>query len=117
MEFTVGRPTGKQVAGRTLGAPGRQMAAPERELLTLQTDPRFVEMNRLFLLSALTLLGFSASVAQTPDANQETRLLALVKEVEAQQAQLVANQAKIEEKLTTLSEAIRMARIYTKREK
>jgi hypothetical protein len=37
--------------------------------------------------------------------------------VQTQQAQLAANQAKIEEKLTALSEAIRTARIYTKREK
>lgn len=74
-------------------------------------------MNRLFLLLTVTLLGISASVAQTPDPNQEARLLALVKDVQIQQAQLAANQAKIEEKLAALSEAIRTARIYTKREK
>ena len=74
-------------------------------------------MNRLFLLLTATLLGISVSVAQTPDPNQETRLLTLVKDVQTQQAQLAANQAKIEEKLTALSEAIRTARIYTKREK
>ena len=74
-------------------------------------------MNRLLLLLTVTLLGISAGVAQTADSNQEARLLALVKEVQIQQAQLAENQAKIEEKLTALSEAIRTARIYTKREK
>ena len=74
-------------------------------------------MNRLFLLLTATVLGISVSVAQMPDSNQEARLLALVKDVQIQQAQLAENQAKIEEKLTALSEAIRTARIYTKREK
>lgn len=74
-------------------------------------------MNRLFLLLTATVLGISVSVAQTPDSNQEARLLALVKDVQIQQAQLAENQAKIEEKLNTLAEAIRTARIYTKREK
>jgi hypothetical protein len=62
------------------------------------------------------LLAASASVAQTPDPS-EARLLALVKDVQTQQAQLAANQAKIEEKLTAVTEAVRTARIYTKRER
>ena len=62
------------------------------------------------------LLTVSATVAQTPDPN-EARLLALVKDVQAQQAQLAANQAKIEEKLAAVTEAVRTARIYTKRER
>ena len=74
-------------------------------------------MNKAFLLITATLMAATAGVAQTPDANQEAKLLALVKEVQTQQVQLAANQAKIEEKLTALSEAIRTARIYTKREK
>jgi hypothetical protein len=74
-------------------------------------------MNKLLLVLTVTLLGVSASVAQTPDSNDEAKLLALIKDVQAQQAQLAANQAKSEEKLTALSEAIRTARIYTKREK
>ena len=69
-----------------------------------------------FLLSA-TLMVMSFSGAQTPDANQEQRLLALIKEVQTQQAQLTENQAKIEEKLAAVTETIRAARIYSKREK
>jgi endonuclease III len=69
----------------------------------------------------LLLLGVVAALstgsAQTPDANQQQQLLALVKQVQNQQAQMAENEAKIEEKLATLSETIRSARIYTKREK
>ncbi len=69
----------------------------------------------LLLPATLTVMSFSG--AQTPDANQEQRLLALIKEVQTQQAQLTENQAKIEEKLAAVTETIRAARIYSKREK
>ena len=71
----------------------------------------------LALLAPGTLLVMSFSAAQTPDANQEQKLLALIKEVQTQQAQLAENQGKIEEKLAAVTETIRTARIYTKREK
>ena len=74
-------------------------------------------MNKPFLLLPIALLGISASVAQTPDPNQEAKLLALIKEVQTQQAQLAENQAKIEEKLAVVSESVRTARIYAKRGK
>ena len=69
----------------------------------------------LLLPATLTVMSFSG--AQTSDANQEQRLLALIKEVQTQQAQLTENQAKIEEKLAAVTETIRAARIYSKREK
>ena len=71
----------------------------------------------LALLLPATRMVMSFSGAQTPDANQEQRLLALIKEVQTQQAQLTENQAKIEEKLAAVTETIRSARIYSKREK
>jgi glucose-6-phosphate dehydrogenase assembly protein OpcA len=71
----------------------------------------------LALLLPATLMVMSFSGAQTPDANQEQRLLALIKEVQTQQAQLTENQAKIEEKLAAVTETIRTARVYSKREK
>jgi hypothetical protein len=76
-------------------------------------------MNRISLIVLLATAGFgiSGGAAQTPDPNQQARLLALVEEVQTQQAQLAANQAKIEEKLATVSETIRTARTYTKRER
>jgi hypothetical protein len=69
------------------------------------------------ILLALLLFIASLSIAQTPNANQEQKLLALVKDVQAQQAQMAANEKQIEEKLAAVTETIRTARIYTKREK
>jgi uncharacterized protein YlxW (UPF0749 family) len=77
-------------------------------------------MNRSIpaLLLVATLFTVSPTVAQAPaDTNQEPRLLALIKEVQTQQAQLAENQAKIEEKLAAVSESVRTARIYAKRGK
>jgi hypothetical protein len=76
-------------------------------------------MNRVSIavFVSLTLLFSSLGGAQTPDARQEEQLLALAKEVQAQQAQIADNQAKIDSKLAEVAEAIRVARIYSKREK
>ena len=76
---------------------------------------RFGRHSSLLLPATLLIIPFGA--AQTPDANQEQKLLALIKDVQTQQAQLAENQAKIEEKLAQVAETIRTARIYTKREK
>lgn len=69
------------------------------------------------LLLSLTLLLFSSGAAQTPETRPEEQLLALIKEVQAQQAQIADNQAKIDSKLAEVAETIRVARIYSKREK
>jgi hypothetical protein len=69
------------------------------------------------LLLPAVLVTISFSSAQTPDANQEQRLLALIKEVQTQQAQLAENQAKIEQKINELEEKLHDARIYSKRSK
>ena len=74
-----------------------------------------MKRNLTALILSTVLLTISFSGAQTPDANQDQRLLALVKEVQTQQAQLAENQAKIEEKLNELADTIREARLYTKR--
>jgi len=67
------------------------------------------------LLLAAALLAVSFSRAQTPDANEQAKLLALIKDVQTQQAQMAENEKKIEEKLNDISEIIHDARIYTKR--
>ena len=111
--------SGERQASRLRAAAGaqrgirRQPAVSERELLLKGS----CLMNRVFLLLLLALLVVSPSFAQTPGPNDEARLLALVREVQTQQAQLAANQAKIEEKLATVTETVRTARIYTKRER
>ena len=70
----------------------------------------------LALLFPVTLL-ISSSVAQTPDPKQEQQLAALIKEVQAQQAQIAENQAKLETQLADVAETVRVARIFSKREK
>lgn len=76
------------------------------------------DMRRILcaLLVFVTFLAVSSGAAQPPDLKNE-QLLALIKEVQAQQAQIADNQAKLEAKLADLAEAIRVARIYSKREK
>ena len=69
----------------------------------------------LIVLSLIVLATIPFGVAQTPDANQEQKLLALIKEVQTQQAQLAENQAKIEQKLNDIADIVHDARIYTKR--
>lgn len=71
-------------------------------------------MKKLTLLGCLVLLATSIS-AQSPAANEQEQVVAMLKEVQAQQLQIADNQAKIDEKLATLAEAIRVARIYGSR--
>ena len=69
----------------------------------------------LFAFCALIML-VPAAPAQSPQRNPaQEELTALIKEVRAQQAAVAANQAKINEKLATLAETIRVARIYSSR--
>jgi hypothetical protein len=120
VEFTVGRRTGKQVAGRALRTIGHSAhcAFCGTRLARHATVPNFgMKPILLALVISSVLLFVSFAGAQAPDANQEQKLLALVKEVQAQQTQMAENEKKIEEKLTALNETIRSARIYTKREK
>jgi glucose-6-phosphate dehydrogenase assembly protein OpcA len=69
----------------------------------------------LALLLPATLMVMSFSGAQTPDADQEQRLLALIKEVQTQQTQMADNQKKIETKLADIGETVRVARIFAGR--
>ncbi|MEY2439518.1 MAG: hypothetical protein QOI34_903 [Verrucomicrobiota bacterium] len=67
-----------------------------------------------------TILGLCALLiasgsAQTPSGKEDQKLLALVKDVQTQQAQIAENQTKIESKLAEVAEAVRVARIYAGR--
>ena len=68
-------------------------------------------LSAFFLLVAVTFAG-----AQIP-ADDQQQLLALIKEVQIQQKVIAENQAKIDAKLAEVTEAVRLARIYAKREK
>ncbi|MGH8095583.1 MAG: hypothetical protein ACREIF_19300 [Chthoniobacterales bacterium] len=71
-------------------------------------------MKKLTLLGGLILLTTSIG-AQSPMANDQEQLAAMLKQVQAQQLQIADNQAKIDAKLANLGEAIRVARIYSSR--
>ena len=66
------------------------------------------------LLLFVTLLVTSGP-AQNPPNSTEQRLMTLVQEIQGQQAQITANQEKIDSKLTEVTEAVRVARIYAGR--
>lgn len=69
-------------------------------------------------LAYLTAIGFFALAAVGPAAeapNQAPQVLALAKEVQAQQVAIAENQAKIEAKLAAIAEAVRVAKIYASR--
>ena len=68
---------------------------------------------RRHLAGVLIMVATALPVAaQAPDVNDQQQLLAIVKEVQAQQAQIADNQTKIESKLTELTETIRVARLF-----
>jgi hypothetical protein len=69
----------------------------------------------LFAFCVIITLASSASAQAPQQAPAQAELTALIKEVRAQQAAMAANQAKIDEKLATLAESIRVARIYSSR--
>jgi hypothetical protein len=71
-------------------------------------------MKKLTLLGALTLFATSIGAQSNPPEDPK-RVEALIKEVQAQQVVIADNQAKIDAKLVTLAEAIRVARIYSSR--
>ena len=71
-------------------------------------------MKKIMLLGLLALFATSLG-AQSPAPADVSQIMALAKEVKAQQVQMADNQAKIDAKLVTLAEAIRVARIYASR--
>jgi PHP family Zn ribbon phosphoesterase len=76
-------------------------------------------MKRLPALTAIFSLAMllAAPAAEAPDASrqQEQQVLAVAKEVQAQQAAIAENLAKMDAKLATIAESLRVARIYATR--
>ena len=69
-----------------------------------------------FLILAGVLLFAGVTGAQSPANDEQQRQLeAILKQVQAQQLQIAENQTKIDEKLATLAESIRVARLYSSR--
>ena len=71
-----------------------------------------------FAFAAAAILACHASTygqAVPATAQQDQQIIALARELQAQQAVIAENQTKIEAKLAAIAEAIRIARIYTSR--
>ena len=71
-------------------------------------------MKKLTLLGALALLATSIG-AQSPAPPEQKQIQILIKAVQDQQSRIAENQAKIDEKLAAVVEAVRVARIYSSR--
>jgi len=69
----------------------------------------------VFAFCAVITLASSAPAQAPQQSSGQAELAALIKEVRAQQAAMAGNQAKINEKLATLTETIRVARILSSR--
>jgi ABC-type transporter MlaC component len=67
------------------------------------------------IFSLAMLLAAPAAEAPDPNRQQEQQVLAVAKEVQAQQAAIAENQAKMDAKLATIAESLRVARIYATR--
>ena len=71
-------------------------------------------MKKLTLLGALALFATSIG-AQSPAPPDPKQVEALIKILQDQQILIAENQAKIDAKLVSLGEALRVARIYSSR--
>lgn len=71
-------------------------------------------MKKITLFGALALFVTSVG-AQSPAPDDQTQIVGLLKAVQVQQTQIADNQEKIDAKLVTLAEAIRLAKIYASR--
>ena len=72
-------------------------------------------MNRIAALTILTIILIGGVNAADPVNPQEQQVLSAIKEIQAQQTTIAENQAKIDAKLLTVGEAVRVARIFSSR--
>jgi hypothetical protein len=70
----------------------------------------------LIVASQLALLSTATAAEPSKETEREQQqVVAMVKEVQAQQAAIAENQTKINAKMTTVAEALRLAKIYASR--
>lgn len=67
------------------------------------------------LLTGALAIGLTSAPSQGQAGGEDPQLTALVDEVAKQQAAIVDNQAKIDEKLAVIAEDVRVARIFVGR--
>jgi hypothetical protein len=61
------------------------------------------------------LVGSPAAEPSKENEREQQQVVALVKELQAQQAMIADNQTKIDAKMATIAEALRLAKIYSSR--
>jgi hypothetical protein len=108
--------------GKLPATRGKQFSSPDAKLAgKMCRNANCFSDRETVVMKSFTVIAFFAAVlltpviAQTPNPKDADELNALIKEVQAQQAEIAENQAKIEEKLAMLGETIRQARIYAGR--
>jgi hypothetical protein len=110
------RSLGKQFARRTASQrPFCKIDIALRNMTCYLERAAHFPMKTFLSVAFIVVLLAAPMAAQAPDAQNEQRLLALLKEVQIQQAQMAENQGKIEAKLADLTETIRVARIFAGR--
>ena len=72
-------------------------------------------MKILLAISCLVLASLASLRAAEPVTPPDQQVIAVIKEIQTQQAQIAENQAKIEAKMATIAEAVRTAKIYASR--
>ena len=74
-------------------------------------------MKRTISFAVLALMAFviTSGSGQTPASKDDQELLALISDVQAQQARMTDNQGKIDAKMAEVIESIRVARIFAGR--
>lgn len=73
-------------------------------------------MKRLTSIAlVVAALAIASAPGQTQGPTEQQQIAASIKNIQAQQVKIAANQAQIETKLAALAEAIRLARIYAAR--
>jgi hypothetical protein len=74
-------------------------------------------MKFLFIFLFAGFFACASALAADPskESAEQQQIAAMAKEVQAQQATIIANQAKIDEKLAAVAEAMRQAKIYAGR--
>jgi hypothetical protein len=94
-------------------------AAPREYDLLLEERHRFAPMKTSLTLIVACLVGFGFRVSAAEPSKESERdqqqVVALAKEVQNQQAAIADNQTKIDAKMATIAEALRLARIYSTR--
>jgi hypothetical protein len=87
------------------------MCEQEHDLLP-HDEAAFFPMKFFLSLALIAVMTAAPIAAQAPASKDDQQLLTLIREVQAQQAQIADNQTKIESKLAELAETIRVARLF-----